>query len=171
MTFHGKGLEYGTWTVYGTVLFRSERTYQSLCVSYPLIPKIIKCRLPWILVQLIKLSMLLESTVCLWLAPVPSHTIKRKRKNMRGHMTTDSFSLFKTLKHIEFEAFKCLDGHFTFGTQANASFTLFNAIFLFFCFTKRATAHTCTAIHNKVYWRKIRGKVIYSTCCTLYYVS
>lgn len=42
--------------------------------GYPRIPVTRKWRLPWILVQLMKLSMLLESTVCLCSAPVPSHT-------------------------------------------------------------------------------------------------
>lgn len=40
------------------------------CV-YPLIPVTRKCRLPWILVQLMKLSMLRASTVSLVLLPVP----------------------------------------------------------------------------------------------------
>lgn len=42
--------------------------------NYPTIPVTRKWRLPCILVQLMKLSMLLESTVCLCSAPVPSHT-------------------------------------------------------------------------------------------------
>lgn len=41
---------------------------------YPRMPVTRKWRLPRILVQLMKLSMLLESTVCLCSAPVPSHT-------------------------------------------------------------------------------------------------
>lgn len=47
---------------------------QARAGDYPRIPVTRKWRLPWILVQLTKLSMLLESTVCLCSAPVPSHT-------------------------------------------------------------------------------------------------
>lgn len=49
--------------------------------SYPIIPVTRKWRLPWILVQLMKLLMLLESTVCLSSAPVPSHTTGMTRNN------------------------------------------------------------------------------------------
>lgn len=49
--------------------------------SYPIIPVTRKWRLPWILVQLMKLLMLLESTVCLSSAPVPSHTKGMTRNN------------------------------------------------------------------------------------------
>lgn len=48
----------------------------SVAHKYPRIPVTRKWRLPWILVQLMKLSMLLESTVCLCSAPVPSHTAR-----------------------------------------------------------------------------------------------
>lgn len=48
--------------------------HQAMAGDYPRIPVTRKWRLPWILVQLTKLSMLLESTVCLCCAPVPSHT-------------------------------------------------------------------------------------------------
>lgn len=48
--------------------------HQAAAGGYPRIPVTRKWRLPWILVQLMKLSMLLESTVCLCSAPVPSHT-------------------------------------------------------------------------------------------------
>lgn len=48
--------------------------HQAAAGNYPRIPVTRKWRLPWILVQLMKLSMLLESTVCLCSAPVPSHT-------------------------------------------------------------------------------------------------
>lgn len=48
--------------------------HQATAGDYPRIPVTRKWRLPLILVQLTKLSMLLESTVCLCCAPVPSHT-------------------------------------------------------------------------------------------------
>lgn len=48
--------------------------HQATAGDYPRIPNTRKWRLPLILVQLMKLSMLLESTVCLCSAPVPSHT-------------------------------------------------------------------------------------------------
>lgn len=57
-------------TVYDTVKWDSSGRPD----NYPRIPVTRKWRLPWILVQLMKLSMLLESTVCLCSAPVPSHT-------------------------------------------------------------------------------------------------
>lgn len=47
-----------------------------------------KWRLPWILVQLMKLLMLLESTVCLSSAPVPSHT-----KGMTKTITSDYWDI------------------------------------------------------------------------------
>lgn len=58
---------------------------------YPRIPVTRKWRLPWILVQLMKLSMLLESTVCLCSAPVPSHT---------AAMTESYFSLCRLIDKL-----------------------------------------------------------------------
>jgi len=47
---------------------------------YPFIPVTRKCRLPWILVQFMKLSMLLASTVCLFWLPVPRHAMRKMRR-------------------------------------------------------------------------------------------
>lgn len=53
---------------------RISEIHQATAGDYPRIPVTRKWRLPWILVQLTKLSMLLESTVCLCSGPVPLHT-------------------------------------------------------------------------------------------------
>lgn len=63
--------------------------------NYPRIPVTRKCRLPWILVQLMKLSMLLASTVCLFSAPVPLHTTWGDRTPSWQQLMTDRSSALR----------------------------------------------------------------------------
>ena len=51
------------------------------CPAYPLIPVTRKWRLPWILVQFLKLSMFRASTVCRLARPVPKHTERGQRQS------------------------------------------------------------------------------------------
>lgn len=69
-----KELRHSTKLIVLKQLFPEDSRSGGAADSYPRIPVTRKWRLPWILVQLMKLSMLLESTVCLCSAPVPSHT-------------------------------------------------------------------------------------------------
>lgn len=119
-------------------------TLQSGADSYPRIPVTRKWRLPWILVQLMKLSMLLESTVCLCSAPVPSHTTGTAKQRHWHWWLTNKLSVGSA---------KCLLV-LTFGAESTAELTLPLAFSLHLHLVWGTDAHAGAAIHHKMSYKE-----------------
>lgn len=107
--------------------------------SYPIIPVTRKWRLPWILVQLMKLLMLLESTVCLSSAPVPSHTTGMTRNNHIWQLRSNLGGRSEKFVFIS-----------TFWAKSAAELTLPLAFFLYLHLVWRTGAHAGATIHHKM---------------------
>lgn len=111
--------------------------------NYPRIPVTRKWRLPWIFVQLMKLSMLLESTVCLCSAPVPSHTKGTTQEHHLALMTDKA-----SVRHIKYLSVS------TFWAESTAELTLPVAFSLHLHLSWRTNAHTGATVHYKMGCRR-----------------
>lgn len=91
--------------------------------------------------QLMKLSMLLESTVCLCSAPVPSHTTGTTQEHHLALMTNKA-----SVRHIESVS--------TFWAESTAELTLPVAFSLHLHLSWRTNAHTGAIVHHKMGYRR-----------------
>lgn len=129
---------------------RISELHQAAAGNYPRIPVTRKWRLPWILVQLMKLSMLLESTVCLCSAPVPSHTA-----GLDTHCVSCNDGK-ETNKNILF----LHDS--TFWAESAAELTLPLASSVHLHLVRRTNTHAGTSIHHKMSCKRGRKMSILS---------
>lgn len=111
-------------------------------VIYPLIPVTRKCRLPLIFVQLMKLSMLRASTVCLVDVPVPRQAGWRHEEERKSREATT-----RSRSSVSFG-----DGVFsrTFRTQASAGLAFLHSVLLHLLLIRGAVTHARAAIHHEV---------------------